>query len=68
MRDDPSPDPADQLAALRASIDQMTAVAPELVRAARGWFDAFQGQGFSERQALYLTATQMLQSPGVAPP
>ena len=66
MSDDDT-DPADQLAILRAQIDQMVALAPELARSAKGCFDAFQAEGFSERQALYLAAAQMLQNPGAPP-
>ena len=64
MSDD---EPEDPLPAIRASLDQMLMMAPEVARAARGWYDAFQGQGFTDSQALYLTAAQLLQDPGTAP-
>jgi hypothetical protein len=57
----------DQLAVLRAEIDQMAALAPELARVAHAWFDAFKEAGFDDKQALYLAASQVLQNPGTAP-
>jgi hypothetical protein len=60
-------DEDDPLPALRAEIDQMLMLAPELVRSARAWFDAFQGEGFSDEQALYLTAAQLTGKPGAPP-
>lgn len=59
--------PEDPLPALRAEIDQMLAMAPELTRTYRSYFEAFTDKGFSESQALYLTAAQVLQNPGKAP-
>jgi hypothetical protein len=59
--------PIDPLAVLQAEIDQMIATTPELARAARGAFDAYQGQGFTANQALYLTAVQLQSNPGNAP-
>lgn len=64
---EPESDPLDELAMLRAQLDQAIALAPELARCARGYFDAFAECGFSEKQALYLAAAQMLQDPGSAP-
>lgn len=60
-------DPVDQLAVLRAEIDQMVKLAPELARTAMAWFEAFTAEGFNEKQALYLTASQILQTPGTPP-
>lgn len=59
--------PADPLPAIRAEIDQMVALAPELALAAFGAFSAYQAEGFTANQALYLTASQLHQSPGDAP-
>jgi hypothetical protein len=68
VSNDPRDDaPADPLIALQAEIDQMLALAPELARVARGAFDAYQGEGFTANQALYLTAAQLHSSPGDAP-
>lgn len=39
-------------------------MAPECARLARGVFDALVAEGFSEKQALYLTACQLHSSPG----
>ena len=57
----------DPLPALRAQLDQLIATAPEIARVALGFHEAFVTEGFSDRQALYLTAAQLLQSPGTAP-
>ena len=62
-----SEDPEDPLPALRAQMDQMLMLAPELARAARAFFDAYKAQGFEDKQALYLTAAQLLQDPGTPP-
>lgn len=59
--------PHDPLPAFRAELDQALMVAPELARVARGYFDAFTEEGFSVGQALFLTATQLLQKPGTPP-
>lgn len=64
---DENDDELDQLAALRAGLDQSIAIAPEVARVTRGFFDAFVGQGFLPAQALYLAACQMFQNPGSAP-
>lgn len=61
---DNDPDALDQLAVLRAQMDQALGLAPELVRAYRAYFNEFTAQGFTESQALYLSAAQMLQNPG----
>lgn len=60
-------DPVDQLAALIAGIDQMVAAAPQLARAAKGWYDAFEEEGFTSSQALYLAACELLQDAGSPP-
>lgn len=57
----------DPLPQIRADIDQAIATIPELVPLAKAWYDGFVDQGFSDRQALYLTACQMHSSPGNAP-
>lgn len=59
--------PEDPLPALRAEVDQAVAMSPELARMAGGLFRAFAEEGFSERQALYLTACHLHSSPGNAP-
>lgn len=61
------PNPDDPLPALRAELDQVLAMAPELARMARGYFDAFKGEAFADAQALYLTAVQLKGTPGTAP-
>lgn len=60
-------DPSDPLVALRAQLDQISMVAPEVAALARSWFDAFKARGFADNQACYLTAVELLQNPGVAP-
>ena len=65
MSDERSPD--DPLPALRAGIDQMVTMAPELARAIRGYVDAFEAEGFTTSQALYLTMAQVQETPGEAP-
>lgn len=59
--------PEDPLPALQAAIDQMVANAPLLAGAAWGVFQAFAAEGFTESQAIYLTAVQLKDSPGKAP-
>jgi hypothetical protein len=63
----PDDTPYDPLPAMRAELDQALMVASELARVARGYFEAFVAEGFTERQALYLTTTQLLQKPGEPP-
>lgn len=65
MNDEPNDD--DPLPKLIAELDQAIATAPHLARVARGYFDAFTAEGFSDRQSLHLTATQLLSNPGTAP-
>lgn len=60
-------EPIDHLAILRAALDQALALAPELARTYRAYFEALQAVGFDDRQALYLTACQALQNPGTPP-
>ena len=57
----------DQLAILRAAIDQQVALAPEVARHAFGQYAAFVSEGFTANQALYLTAVRLQESPGEAP-
>jgi hypothetical protein len=64
---DPRDEPQDSLAILKAAIDQQIALAPEIARAAYGQFQAFTEEGFTAKQALYLTAVQLQESPGQAP-
>ena len=59
--------PEDPLPALIAALDQVLAMAPQLARVARGTFEAFTEAGFTESQALYLTAVQLQSDPGTAP-
>lgn len=56
--------PDDPLPAMRAEIDQMIAMAPEWARTVRAWFDSLKGQGFDDKQALYMTAAQLTSNPG----
>ena len=65
--DEAAEDPRDGLAALCAELDQAIMLAPEQARLARAMFDAYAEQGFSDQQALYLTAAQIVRDPGVAP-
>lgn len=60
-------EPEDPLPDLIASLDQLLALAPELARTYRGYYEAFMARGFSDSQALYLSACQVLQTPGKAP-
>lgn len=59
--------PDDPLPALRAQLDQAVAHAPALAEAARSVFTSFTAAGFTDRQALYLTAVQLHGTPGTAP-
>lgn len=59
--------PEDPLPDLIAALDQVIAMAPQMARTARGYFNAFVAEGFMEKQALYLTACQLMDSPGKAP-
>lgn len=59
--------PNDPLVTLRAELDQMIAMAPELARAVRGAFEAYVSEGFTDKQALYLTAVQFKDHPGPPP-
>jgi hypothetical protein len=61
------PEPEDHLVAMRAELDQLIAVAPELARVVRGVFDAFKAEGFTDIQALYLTAANVNDQP-LSPP
>jgi hypothetical protein len=60
-------DPQDQLAALRATLDQAIASAPEIARDVHGYYQAFKAEGFSDPQALYLAVCTIQQKPGTAP-
>lgn len=60
-------EPDDPLPALKAEIDQMLMLAPELARALSTWFQAFKKEGFNDSQALYLSAVQITQNAGKAP-
>jgi hypothetical protein len=60
MSDDETEDEGeffDALAALRASIDQLVAVAPEQARAAWGLYSAFRAEGFTDSQAFEIVLT-----------
>lgn len=67
MPDEPQDGTHDPLPAMIANLDQVIATAPHLARVARGLFDAFTGAGFAEKQALYLTASHLISTPGSAP-
>jgi hypothetical protein len=56
--------PQDELAVLRAQLDQAAALAPLVAGLARSFFAAFVAEGFAEHQALYLTMAQILSNPG----
>lgn len=51
--------PQDPLPALIAGIDQAIAMVPQLARYARALFDGLVDEGFTEAQALHLTANQI---------
>lgn len=53
-----SDSPLDPLPGLLAELDQMLKMVPQAARVARAYYDAYRGEGFSERQALYLVASQ----------
>jgi len=59
--------PDDPLPAIRAELDQLIAMSPEIARVARGIFDSFSDEGFDGSQALYLTAVQLQGKPGTPP-
>lgn len=68
MSNDPRDDaPVDPLIAQRAEIDQLIAGAAEMARAAFGLYGAFTSEGFTDSQALYLTAAMVLQDAGDPP-
>jgi hypothetical protein len=48
--------PVDPLPALIAEIDQALKMAGEMARVSRAHYDAYREEGFSDKQALYLTA------------
>lgn len=56
--------PHDPLPEIIAGIDQMVAMAPQLARAARGFYDAFKAEGFTDSQAAYMTMAQLHSDPG----
>ncbi len=56
--------PQDELAVLRAQLDQAAALAPLVADLVRAFFTAFVEKGFSEQQALYLAMAQVLSNPG----
>lgn len=56
--------PEDPLPKLLAEIDQALAIAPQLARIAFGYHAAFQKEGFSARESLYLVACQLHSDPG----
>lgn len=63
----PDPTPEQILAAQRASQEQALASAPQLGKAARTVFNAFEAEGFSPSQALYLTGVVMSEPDFLAP-
>lgn len=56
--------PDDQLAVLRAQLDQAEMLFPLVGNVAKAYFDAMVAIGFNETQALYLTAAQLHSTPG----
>jgi hypothetical protein len=62
--EDPISDPIDGLAVLKAELEQVAMHMPLIAENARQWFKAFQDEGFTEKQALYLTAVEIIRSPG----
>lgn len=68
MSTDPEDFPhEDPLPDMQASFDQLIASAPEFARLTRGYVTAFEAEGFTTGQALYMTAVSMTQTPGTAP-
>ena len=59
--------PEDPLPALQAELDQAAAMAPMIARSYRAYYEAFEAEGFTPSQALYLTACQGKDNPGKAP-
>jgi hypothetical protein len=59
----PSDEHNDPLPALIAEIDQTLAMAGELARAVRAYYDAFIEEGFTEKQALYAAVMWIKQPP-----
>lgn len=61
----------DPLPAMMAELDQAVAMvlanAANVAIAARGAYEAYVAEGFTERQALYLTACGLKDNPGPAP-
>jgi hypothetical protein len=55
----PEDKPFDPLPGFLAEMDQMLKIVPQLARYAKGLFDAFVEQGFTEEQALRLTMNQL---------
>jgi hypothetical protein len=56
--------PDDQLALLRAQLDQAEMLFPLIGGVAKAFFDAMSAVGFNETQALYLAAAQLHSTPG----
>lgn len=54
-----SEQPHDPLPLLVAQLDQALAMASEMARVMRGYYDAFKEQDFTEAQALWLAAAQV---------
>lgn len=67
MGDGPEEPLDDPLPGLRAELDQAAMMIPEIARIARGFYGAFVAEGFSNRQALYMTVCQLLGDPGSPP-
>lgn len=60
-------DDYDPMPAILAQVDQTIATAPHIARMAHGYYQAFADEGFTDKQALYLTATQLHGTPGTSP-
>jgi hypothetical protein len=58
MADEKQPDPHDPLPALLAELDQAMKMIPQQARAMRVMFVALVEEGFTYKEALYLTACQ----------
>lgn len=62
--DFPTPDEArEQLAGIKAMVDQAVEAMGELARGAFAYYEGLKNAGFTEDQALYLTATYMSKPP-----
>lgn len=57
----------DPIPAMEAQADQNAEMSPMIARQHRAFYDALRLQGFSEHQAIYLTAAWFNDNPGLFP-